>query len=135
MNQIFTTVNALRKAVESSRPNVKFTKIMGYVDQLEKQLKGLKLCECPSIENTNNIEPPSETNPTEETPSETDGKNNEELENITIETIDEENNEHIVEESDTELNLEDLSLSELRELFPNIKATSKANFLEQLRAQ
>jgi hypothetical protein len=117
MNQIFTTVNALRKAVEGSRPNVKFKQIMGYVDQLESQLNGLNLCECPSTETINETETTTEDNLTEE--------DNNEITDTTVET----HSELDFEE------LEKLSLSELREAFPDIKATSKANFLEQLRAQ
>ena len=127
MNQIFTTIKVLRKAVESSRPNVKFKKIMGYVDQLENQLKGLNLCECPSTETTENIETTDKTETiTEDALNEKImGEVNEELKNIIIET----HSELDFEE------LEKLSLTELRENFPHIKATSKVNFLEQLRAQ
>ena len=130
MNQIFTTVNALRKAVESSRPNVKFTKIMGYVDQLESQLNGLNLCKCPSTKGTED----TTTSLEDDFNKEIMGEVNKELKEILVES----SNEGSITEPHPELNfeeLEKLSLSELRELFPDIKATSKANFLEQLRAQ
>jgi predicted nuclease with TOPRIM domain len=114
MNQIYTTIDALKKAVESSRPNVKFKKIMSYISTLETQLKELN--SQPEEENTEIIE---DTTPEE----------------ITEEQIDEAINEDLVEAEDNEIDLlkyENYTLSELRTEFPDIKATSKEAFLEKL---
>lgn len=42
------------------------------------------------------------------------------------------NQEHFLEDVELHKNYSELSLKELREIFPHIKATSKAKFLEQI---
>ncbi len=114
MNQIYTTINALKKAVKGSRPNVKYKQIMSYISTLETQLKELN--SQPEEENTEIIEDITS-------------------EEITDEQIDEAINEDLLEMEDLDVDLlkyENYSLSELREEFPDIKATSKEVFLEKL---
>jgi hypothetical protein len=109
MENLIATIETLKKAVNGSRPNVKYKQIMSCISTLESQID--MLSPQPEIEIT--VENPL----------------------ITDEEINEEVNEEILEVEDFDVDLlkyENYSLSELRNAFPDIKATSKEAFLEKL---
>jgi len=119
LNQVFAN---LRKAVNSSKPNIKYKQIMACIDTLEEEVKnGCCGANMDSSTPTPQQETPSES--IEETP-----KVEENVEDV-VEV------EETVEETSSGVDLESLSLTELRELYPDIKATSKKSFLEQLNNQ
>ncbi len=133
VNQIFTN---LRKAVNGSKPNTKYKQIMMYIDLLEETI--LLEEANPYLSNThdNLVEEESIFTPEEEgydveeeVMLEVDDVNEEEdeLDHAEIETLE--------EEDGIEVNLDDLNLTELRALYPDIKATSKEKFLEQINNQ
>jgi len=121
VNQIFTN---LRKAVNGSKPNTKYKQIMAYIDALEDEVFAILAVEesiDTSEEETLNLE--------EEVILEDDDEDVEwgELGYSEIEGLE--------EEDGIEFNLEELNLTELRALYPDIKATSREKFLEQINNQ
>ena len=109
MENLFATIETLKKVVNGSRPNIKYSQIMSCISTLESQVRMLS------------PQPQAET--TIENPL------------ITDEQIDEVINEDLFEAEDLSVDLlkyENYSLSELRNEFPDIRATSKEVFLEKL---
>lgn len=109
MENLLATIEALKKIVNSSRPNIKYNQIMSCISTLESQVH--MLSPQPQVEIT--------------------------IENLSIidELIEEAINEDLLEAENIEVDLlkyENYSLSELRNEFPDIKATSKETFLEKL---
>jgi hypothetical protein len=113
VNQIFAN---LRKAVNGSKPNTKYKQIMSYIDVLEETIKDG--C-CGSNQDTNNNSPSEETNENVGNLSNTEGGDTLPTDGLDGDTVE-------------DVNLEDLNLKELRELYPDIKATSKDQFLNIL---
>jgi hypothetical protein len=132
VNQIFTN---LRKAVNGSKPNTKYKQIMAYIDALEDEV-----FPTPSVEESISASEEETSNHEEEDMPVVDDTDVEweELDHSEIDEVEEVNEEVIdeVEEEDgIEMNLEELNLTELRALYPDIKATSKEKFLEQINNQ
>jgi hypothetical protein len=127
VNQIFDN---LRKAVNSSKPNVRYKQIMAYIDTLEEAINAES-----SQEEIIEVETPSTEEPqvtTETLTQDSTPTSNEDIAKIVEEVL--ENYEVFDVYTDSEeVNLENLSLAELRGLYPNIKSTSKNDFLEQLK--
>ena len=127
VNQIFDN---LRKAVNSSKPNVRYKQIMAYIDTLEEAINAES-----SQEEIIEVETPSTEEPqvtTETLTQDSTPTSNEDIVKIVEEVL--ENYEVFDVYTDSEeVNLENLSLAELRGLYPNIKSTSKNDFLEQLK--
>jgi hypothetical protein len=132
VNQIFTN---LRKAVNGSKPNTKYKQIMAYIDALEDEvfaISAVKESIYTSEEEGYGVEEEVmlEINDTDVEWDELDHSEIDEVEEVNEEVIDE-----IEEEDGIEVNLEELNLTELRALYPDIKATSKEKFLEQINNQ
>jgi hypothetical protein len=132
VNQIFTN---LRKAVNGSKPNTKYKQIMAYIDALEDEVFAISAVEesiYTSEEEGYGVEEEVmlEINDTDVEWDELDHSEIDEVEEVNEEVIDE-----IEEEDGIEVNLEELNLTELRALYPDIKATSKEKFLEQINNQ
>jgi hypothetical protein len=132
VNQIFTN---LRKAVNGSKPNTKYKQIMAYIDALEDEVFAISAVEesiYTSEEEGYGVEEEVmlEINDTDVEWDELDHSEIDEVEEVNEEVIDE-----VEEEDGIEVNLEELNLTELRALYPDIKATSKEKFLEQINNQ
>ena len=109
MENLLATIETLKKVVNGSRPNIKYSQIMSCISTLESQVR--MLSPQPQVETI--IENPL----------------------ITNKQMEEVINEDLLEVENIEMDLlkyENYSLSELRNEFPDIKATSKEVFLEKL---
>jgi hypothetical protein len=109
MENLLATIETLKKVVNGSRPNIKYSQIMSCISTLESQVR--MLSPQPQVETI--IENPL----------------------ITNKQMEEVINEDLLEVENIEIDLlkyENYSLSELRNEFPDIKATSKEVFLEKL---
>lgn len=132
VNQIFTN---LRKVVNGSKPNTKYKQIMMYIDLLEETI----LLEEANHELSNThdtlVEEESIFTPEEE------GHVVEEEVMLDVDDVSVEEDELDHDEIETleieedVLNLNNLTLTELRGLYPDIKATSKEKFLKQINNQ
>jgi hypothetical protein len=108
MKNVPQIIANLRKAVNSSKPNVRYKQIMEYIDALEAELTVV-----------------------DEVVSEDLLIEVEEVNDEIVEILEDEVEE--VMEMDVELT--SLNLTELRALYPDIKASSKEKFLEQINNQ
>jgi hypothetical protein len=109
MENLLATIETLKKVVNGSRPNIKYSQIMSCISTLESQVRMLS----PQPQAETIIENPL----------------------ITNKQMEEVINEDLLEVENIEIDLlkyENYSLSELRNEFPDIKATSKEVFLEKL---
>jgi flagellar motor switch protein FliG len=99
MERVINEIENLKRVIRGSRPNVKYTQIMNQIGVLEREILNLL-------------------------PKEEFGGYDEVVEEFGEEVV-----EEVIEEVSPFSNYEDLSLSELREIFTDIKATSKEAFL------